>query len=48
MGRHALNLMALHNEMQRYRLGVKGIPKYINMLKDAQKQVGQSGRTIVN
>ena len=35
--RHALNLLDLHNEIQRYELTVKGIPEYINMTKDAQK-----------
>ena len=34
--RHALNLLALHNEMQRYHLEVEDIPQYINMLEDAQ------------
>ena len=34
-GRHALDLLALHNEIQRYQIEVKGIPGYINMLKDA-------------
>ena len=29
MGRHALNRLDLHNEMQRYQLEVEGIPKYI-------------------
>ena len=47
-GRHSLELLALHIEMQQCQLEVKGIPKYINMLKDAQKQVGRSGRTISN
>ena len=46
--RHALDLLDLHNEIQRYHLEFKGTPKYINMLKDAQKQAGQSGRTIAN
>ena len=32
--------------MQHYHLEVEGIPEYINMLEDAQKQVGQAGRTI--
>ena len=32
--------------MQRYHLEVKGIPDYINMLKDAQRQAGRTGRTI--
>ena len=39
-GRHALKLLAVHNEMQRYHLEVEGIPEYINMLEDAQKQAG--------
>ena len=34
-GRHAFDLLALHNEIQRYHLEVEGIPKYINMLEDA-------------
>ena len=45
-GRHALELLALHNEMQRYCLEVKGIPECINMLEDSQRQAGQAGRTI--
>ena len=45
---HALDLLALHNEMQRYYLEVEGIPEYINMRKDAQKQAGRSGRTIAD
>ena len=32
-GRHALGLLVLHKEMQRYHLEFKGIPEYINMLK---------------
>ena len=32
--------------MQHYHLEVERIPKYINMLEDAQKQAGRSGRTI--
>ena len=34
--------------MQLYHLEVEGIPDYINMLEDAQKQAGQFGRTIAN
>ena len=45
-GRHALDLLALHNEMQRYHLEVEGIPDYISMLEDAQWQAGRAGRTI--
>ena len=43
---HALDLLALHNKMQRYHLEVEGIPEYIIMLEDAQRQVGWAGRTI--
>ena len=45
-GRHTLDLLALHNEMQRYHLEVEVIPEYINMLEDAQRQSGQAGRAI--
>ena len=34
-GLHALDLLALHNEMQRYHLELEGIPEYINILRDA-------------
>ena len=44
-GRRALDLLALHNVMQKYHLEVEGIPEYIPMLEDAQKQ---AGRTIAN
>ena len=47
-GRHALNLLALHNKMQRYHLEVEEIPEYINMLKDDQRQAGRAGRTITD
>ena len=47
-GRHSLDLLALHNEMQRYQLEVEGIPEYINMLEDSQKQAGRAGRTIAD
>ena len=47
-GRHALDLLALHNEMQRYHLEVEGIPEYINMLEDAQRQAVREGRTIAD
>ena len=46
--RHALDLLALHNQMQRYHLEVEGIPVYINMLEDAQRQAGQVGRMIAD
>ena len=47
-GCHTLYLMVLHNEIQRYHLEVEGIPEYINMLEDAQKQAGRAGRTIAD
>ena len=46
--RHALDLLALHNETYRYHLEVEGIPQYINMLDKAQRQVVRAGRTIVD
>ena len=47
-GRHALDLLVLHIEMQRYHLEVEGIPEYTNMLEDAQRQAGWAGRTIAD
>ena len=47
-GRHTLDLLALHNEMQRYHLEVEGIPEYINILEDAQRKAGRAGRAISN
>ena len=32
--------------MQRYHLEVEGIPEYINILEDAQRQAGRAGRAI--
>ena len=34
--------------MQCYHLEVEGIPEYINMLEDAQKQARRVGRTITD
>ena len=39
-GCHALDLLVMHNEIQRYHLEVERIPEYINLLEDTQKQVG--------
>ena len=47
-GCHAFNLLAMNNEMQRYHLEVEGIPDYINMPKDAQKQARRAGHTIAD
>ena len=34
--------------MQRYHFEVEGIPEYMNMLEDAKKYLGRSGRTIAD
>ena len=47
-GRHALDLLALHNKMQHYHLEVEGIPGYINIFEDAQRQSGRAGGTIAD
>ena len=47
-GRHTLDLLALHNEMKCYYLEFEGIPKYIKMIKDAYRQAGQAGRTVID
>ena len=44
--RHSLDLLVLHNKMQRYQLKVESIPEYINMLEDVQRQAVRAGRTI--
>ena len=46
--RHALDLLAMHNEMQCYHLEVEGIPEYINMLEDSQRKAGRAGQKIAN
>ena len=46
--RNALDLLVLHNEMQRYHLEVEGVPEYINMIEDAQRQACWAGRTITD
>ena len=47
-GRHALDLLTLHNKMHHYHIEVEGIPEYINILKDAQRQSGRADRTITD
>ena len=47
-GRHALDLLAMNKKIHRYHLEVKGIPEYINMLEDTQRQAGRAGRIIAN
>ena len=34
--------------MQCYHIKAKGIPEYINMLEDVQRQAGRAGRTVAN
>ena len=34
--------------MQRYHLEVEGIPEYINMIEDSQRQAGRVGQTITD
>ena len=46
--RHALDILALHNEIQRHHLEVEGIPEYKNMLEDAQRQAVRAGQTIAD
>ena len=46
--RQALDLLALHNEMQHYHLEFEGIPEYINMLEDTHQKSGWAGRTITD
>ena len=46
--RHALDLLELHNKMQGYHFEVEGIPEYINILEDEQKQTERDGQTIAD
>ena len=45
-GLHALDMLALKNEMQNYHLDMKGIPEYVNALEDAHKQSKRAGKPI--
>ena len=40
---HALDVLALQNEMQHYHLYMEGIPVNINMLKDSHKKSKRAG-----
>ena len=46
VGIHALNVLTLQNEMQKYHTEYESIPTYINALEDAQKQSGRAGNMI--
>ena len=47
-GQYTLDLLVMHNKIQRYQLEVEGIPEYINMLDNVQRQAGRTGGTIVD
>ena len=43
-GLHALDVLALKNEMQNYNQNMEGIPDYVNALKYAQKRSKRAGK----
>ena len=45
---HAIDMLNLQNEMQTYHDEMEGVPTYINMLKDAQKQSNKAGNPITD
>lgn len=47
-GLHALDVLTLQNEMQRYHLEAEGIPEYINSLEDAQKRAKRAKNPITD
>ena len=47
-GLHALDGLALQNDIQRFHLDAEGMPEYINALKDAQKQSRRANHNIAN
>ena len=47
-GLHALDVLALQNDMQCFHLNAKGMPEYINALEDAQKQSRRANHNITN
>ena len=47
-GLHALNVLALQNDMQRFHLDAEGMPEYINALEDAQKQSRRANHSIAD
>ncbi len=44
-GLHALDLLALQNDMQQYHLKYEGVPEYINALEDAQDLWSRADKT---
>ena len=47
-GLHALDVLALQNDMQRFHLDAEGMPEYINTLEDAQKQSRRANHDITD
>ena len=47
VGIHALDVLALQNEIQQYHQEMEGIPEYVNALKDAQKRCKRTGNSIM-
>ena len=45
---HALDIVELTIQMSQYYVGTPNIPKYIQMLKDAQRKAEQSGLTVTD
>ena len=45
-GLHALDVIALQNEINHYLQDMEGTPKYINTLKDAQKRSKRAGNSV--
>ena len=48
VGLHATDVLNLQNETQTYYEEMEGIPTYINMFKDAQKQFNRAGNPITD
>jgi hypothetical protein len=47
-GLHAIDLVNLPTEMLAYYAAAEGIPKYINMLKDAQRKAQRAAMPIAD
>ena len=42
-GRHAIDILALQDEMRQYHINHKGIPEYINSLEGVQRRAKRAG-----
>ena len=47
-GLHALDVLTIKNEMQRYHLNREGTPEYIKEIKDAQAKAKRAKNSITN